>query len=136
MRSVESENDLKWVLFGDPALKIHFPEDNVNAITLNDVEIEDYTDTISPGSFLTFTGQIIDKNDGSLQSDFNGTVNLKIFAPQYIRTTLGNQGPSVDIEVQDSILVEGLGTVNYGEFEIYIQLPSNYYENYGNSNNK
>ena len=132
MRSVESENDLKWVLFGDPALKIHFPEDNVNAITLNDVEIEDYTDTISPGSFLTFTGQIIDKNDGSLQSDFNGTVNLKIFAPQYIRTTLGNQGPSVDIEVQDSILVEGLGTVNYGEFEIYIQLPSNYYENYGN----
>ncbi|MFK5855259.1 MAG: type IX secretion system sortase PorU [Bacteroidota bacterium] len=132
MHSTGNANDLKWTLLGDPALKIHFPKFNVTTLALNNIDIEDYTDTISPGSFLTFTGQITNKDDASLQADFNGTVYLKIFAPQYIRTTLGNQGPSVDIEVQDSILIEGTADVNFGEFEINVHLPANYFENYGN----
>lgn len=132
MHSTGGANDLKWILLGDPALKIRFPKFNVNTLTLNNIDIEDYTDTISPSSYLTFTGQIIDKDDGSLQADFNGTVNLKIFAPQYLRTTLGNQSPTVDIEVQDSILVEGMADVNFGEFDINVHLPANYFENYGN----
>lgn len=133
MHTWGTQNDLKWVLLGDPALKVHFPEFNVNTTTLDGINIDEYMDTISPGKLLTFQGQIISKEDGNLQSDFYGTVYLKIFAPEYLRSTIGNQGnPIVDIVVQDSILVEGSAAVNLGEFEILVQLPANYHEGFGN----
>ncbi len=132
MHSVISQEFLKWTLLGDPALKIHFPEFNVSTITLNGIDIEEYTDTIAPGKLLTFQGQINNKEDGSLQSGFNGTVYLKVFAPKYLRATLGNQGsPVMEFEVQDSILAEGTATVDLGEFEIQVSLPANYYEGFG-----
>ena len=58
MHSVISQEFLKWTLLGDPALKIHFPEFKVSTTTLNGIDIEEYTDTISPGKLLTFQGQI------------------------------------------------------------------------------
>ncbi len=126
-------NDLKFTLLGDPALKIRFPEFNVTTTMLNGVEIEDFSDTIAPGSYLTFKGQITNEEDGSLQTDFNGTVYLKVYAPPYLRSTLGNNdNPIVEVEVQDSVLVESTAIVENGEFEITVVLPANYYEGFGN----
>ena len=127
-------SDSKWVLLGDPALKIHFPEFNVNTTTLNGIAIEAFSDTIPPGSYLAFQGEILSKDEGILQPGFNGTVYLKVFAPAYIRTTRGNQEGSYveDIKVQDSILTEGTATIENGEFEITVKLPTNYFEGYGN----
>ncbi len=129
-----SSNDLKWTLLGDPALKIHFPKYNVNTTTLNNIAIEEFSDTIPPGSYLTFQGEILSKDEGILQSGFNGTVYLKVFAPSYIRTTRANQEGSYveDVQVQDSILTEGTATIENGEFEIKVKLPTNYFEGFGN----
>ncbi|NOX86695.1 MAG: type IX secretion system sortase PorU [Chlorobi bacterium] len=128
-----SENDLKFTLLGDPALKIRFPEFNVTTTALNGIDIEDYSDTIPPGGFLTFQGEITSKDDGNLQADFNGTVYLKVYAPPYLRSTLGNNDdPIMEVEVQDSVLVEGTAAVENGEFEITVVLPANYYEGFGN----
>lgn len=59
---------------------------------------------------------------------------MKVFAPRYLRTTLANQEGSYvqDIEVQDSILTEGMATIENGEFEITVKLPTNYFEGFGN----
>jgi len=133
MHSQEYMNDSKYVLLGDPALRIRFPEYNVMTTMLNGINVEEYFDTISPGSALDIQGQITSKDDGALQTGFTGTVYLKVFAPPYIRTTNGNQGTSImDIMVQDSILTEGMTVVENGEFEILVQLPSYYYEEFGN----
>lgn len=130
--SQNRSNDEKWVLLGDPALRIPFPEFNVSTLTINGEDIENYTDTIAPGSHLTFEGQVESKEDGSLQSGFNGKVYLKVFAPEYFKTTQGNASPVTEIAVQDSILVMGEVEVSDGEFEIQVALPSHYYKNYGN----
>ncbi len=128
-----NSNDMKFTLLGDPALKIRFPEFNVNTTMLNGIDIEDFSDTIPPGSFLKIKGKITNKDDGSLQTDFNGNVYLKIYAPPTMRSTLGNNGnPVAEVEVQDSVLVEGTATVERGEFEMQVVLPAKYYENFGN----
>jgi len=128
---VVNTNDLKWNLLGDPALKIGFPEFLVATLEINGVEVEDFTDTIPPGSTLKLNGQIADKNEQMLQSWFNGNVYLKVYAPPYIRQTLGNQNPVTDVLVQDSILVVATGTVIDGEFELEVTLPALYFEDFG-----
>jgi hypothetical protein len=127
-----SHNDLKWIFLGDPALKIRFPEFDVVSININDKPIDDYNDTISPGSILTIQGEIRSKQDGSLQLDFDGTVYLKVLAPVYLRSTMGNQGtPVEEFEVQDSILTISEAEVEYGSFEIQFALPNNEYNDFG-----
>lgn len=130
---IGGSNDLKFTLLGDPALKIRFPEFNVTTDKLNGVDIGDFSDTIPPGSFLTLTGQITDKEDGIIQTDFNGTVYLKVFAPPYMRETNGNNGsPITQVEVQDSVLIEGTSAVEHGKFEMQVLLRAKYYDNFGN----
>ncbi|MCF6171541.1 MAG: type IX secretion system sortase PorU [Bacteroidales bacterium] len=134
MGSTGGTSDSKWTLLGDPALKIHFPKYNVNTTSLNGIAIAEFSDTIPPGSYLAFQGEILSKDEGILQAGFNGTVYLKVFAPFYIRTTRANQEGSFvqDIEVQDSILTEGTATIENGVFEITVKLPTNYFEGFGN----
>jgi hypothetical protein len=129
-----SVNFLIWNLFGDPALKIKLPEFNVNTTTINGILADDYSDSISPGTSLLLNGQIVNKDDANLQSNFNGNIYLKVFAPQQIRQTLANNEGSfvTDVVVQDSILVEGTAIVVNGEFEISVNLPEEYWEGYGN----
>ena len=102
-----TNNDKKWVLLGDPALIIHKPEYEIQTMKINDVSIDVYTDTISPGDHVLISGNITDYETGNIQQSFNGTLSLKVFAPVYIKTTLSNQGGSQveNVEVQDSVLV-------------------------------
>ena len=127
------DNDAKYVLLGDPALKMAFPEFGVNTTEVNGVPVNDYTDTIPPGSFLALRGEIVSKEDSLLQAGFNGTVYLKIYAPPFIRTTLGNQGdPIKNIVVQDSVLAEKSAPVENGKFYFSLYLPSFTPETFGN----
>ena len=129
----QSSQFLKWILLGDPALKIRFPEFNIVTTKINDVSIETFTDTISPGSTLAIQGEIVSKENGSPQFDFSGNVYLKVFAPPYLRATMGNNGtPVQEFVVQDSILALGEATVVNGSFEIQATLPAQYYPDYGN----
>jgi len=131
MRSEQHRSE-RWTLLGDPAMRIAFPRYNVYTTTLNGVEIGDFTDTIAPGDRITLEGLIKSKTDGAVQTGFNGTVYLKVYAPPYVRSTLGNQGTGViDFTVQDSVLVESSSEVVNGAFEISVRLPSAYYESFG-----
>lgn len=129
-----STNFMKWNLLGDPALKIKFPEFNVNTISINGIITDEFSDSISPGTPLILNGQIVSKDDANLQSNFNGNLYLKVFAPQQIRQTLANEEGSyvTDVMVQDSILVEGNATIVNGEFEIMVNFPEEYWEGVGN----
>lgn len=128
-----SQKDLKWTFFGDPALKINFPEHKIVTTKINNIPIEEYTDTISPGSILNIQGEILSKQDNSLQLGFNGRVYLKVFAPVYLRSTQGNQDvPIQEFEVQDSVLSIVEATVIDGFFDLQIALPNLDYTDYGN----
>jgi hypothetical protein len=122
----------KYNLLGDPALKLSIPEFNVFTTTLNGIDIEEFADTILPGERLNLEGLITSKEDGSVQLGFNGTVHLKVYAPSYMRSTLGSDGsPVMDVMLQDSVLAENTSEVVNGAFQIEVNLPADYYENIG-----
>ena len=122
----------KWNLLGDPALKIGFPRYNIVTTEINGIDITAFSDTVKPGSSLTFSG-FISGDDGSVVQDFNGTVSLKMIDMPYIKTTLANQTGSypVDVLLQDSILSTATGNVTNGTFEITVTMPSFYHQETG-----
>ncbi len=122
----------KWNLLGDPALKIGFPRYNIVTTEINGIDITAFSDTVKPGSQLTFSGYIADDN-GSVVQDFNGAVSLKMIDMPYIKTTLANQTGSypVDVLLQDSILSTAMGEVTNGTFEITVTMPSFYHQETG-----
>lgn len=132
-RNSSGYNDLKWVFFSDPALKINFPEHQIVTTKISSQPVEEYSDTISPGSILNFHGEIVSKLDNSQQLYFNGSVYLKVYAPAYMQSTLGNQGnPVEEYEVQQDILNTAEAVVEDGKFDIQIALPNQDAPNYGN----
>jgi hypothetical protein len=120
-----------WNLLGDPALVISFPEYQIATETVNGIPVTEPLDTIHPGDQLDITGLIIDSGGNQL-TGFNGALFIKVFYKNFIRTTNGNQSPTVDISVQDSVMLETAATVTNGEFEVQFAIPENLDQEYGN----
>ena len=123
----------KWNLLGDPALRVLFPKYNMVTTEINGIAIQDFNDTINPGTILTFTGFVSDENGNQL-TDFNGPISLKMIDMPYIKTTLANQQGSYvqEVSVQDSLLVEGSDSVTNGGFRITVKMPGVYHAEIGN----
>ena len=129
--SMVSDQELKWTLLGDPALRISFTEYNVATTKINDIDINLFTDTVSPGSTLKIDGVISEKGNFNIQSGFNGKLSLKVFAPAYEKTTNGNQSVPTEVIVQDSVLAVANSIVTNGEFTIDVSFPSRYMPGFG-----
>lgn len=127
------ENTKGWCILGDPALKIPFPEFNIEIESINGTNVTEPLDTIHPGDQITISGKIQDKNGIDI-NDFNGNITLKVFERPGIRKTLGNQlwSPIVEVGVQDSVLIEQEEVVENGNFDFTFTLPQNLDEEYGN----
>jgi hypothetical protein len=119
-----SDNNRKFVLLGDPALKIAYPEKQARVTHINDSDIEMGGDTLKALSNATIVGEIID-NNGSVASDFNGIVYPTIYDKSVTVTTLGNDQGSypTDFELQKSVLYKGKADVVEGRFEFSFIVP-------------
>lgn len=73
-------NNAKYILFGDPAVKLHFPESYVQIQTINDVNLQANTDTIELKglSKVTITGRILNQ-DSTTNTNFNGHAIISLF---------------------------------------------------------
>lgn len=123
----------KFILLGDPALKINLPEQNITITSIVNNGNEQETDTLKALSNLTISGQIRDENNHIL-NDFNGSVYPTIYDKPTTVYTLGNDnGSSVfEFELQKNILYKGLANVRNGEFEFTFIVPKDIAYKYGN----
>ena len=131
-KQIGSLSTRNFALLGDPALKLSFPDYKVMTETVNGININEPLDTINPNEEIIITGIITDE-DGNLVNNFSGDLFIKVYERPTIRTTLGNQSytESVDILVQDSIIMELQALVANGEFEYAFNLPSSMNEEFG-----
>ncbi|HEX3024484.1 MAG TPA: type IX secretion system sortase PorU, partial [Chitinophagaceae bacterium] len=116
-------NNRKFVLLGDPAMKLAFPEWKLQLTTINNKNITN-NDTLKALNKYVFTGKVTDAS-GNFRNDFNGTVYVAVFdKPQQV-STLGNDPASVvmPFTTQTNVLYKGISTAKNGLFNFTFIVP-------------
>ncbi|MDD3876850.1 MAG: type IX secretion system sortase PorU [Bacteroidales bacterium] len=105
-----------FVLFGDPALKLAYPEFNILTTSC--------PDTMKALSKVVIQGYVTDLN-GSKLTDFNGTIYPTVYdKPSGITSLANDQGSSpFAFTLQKNILFKGKASVVNGDFEFEFIVP-------------
>lgn len=131
-KNPSSSNFLNFTLLGDPALRLAFPDKNINTLSINDKSASAQADTINALTHVEIKGRIENTN-GSIDEGFNGFIYPVVFdkASQY--STLGTASGSypAKFELMDKVLYRGKSTVVNGEFSFSFLVPKDITFNYG-----
>jgi hypothetical protein len=80
------DNDKKFILLGDPALKLAFPEYTVHVDSVNGFSVTQEPDTLRALSKVQVSGKVVDE-EGILMEGYNGTLHSIVFdKPSTIKT--------------------------------------------------
>lgn len=126
-----NDNYLNFVLLGDPALTLAYPQyeivTNENSYTETGV-----FDTVRALMVINVSGEI-QNGDGQLAEEFNGYVYPKVMDKASKHTTLGNDGNSYsqDFMLFDKVLYSGKVTVDSGKFDFEFMVPKDISYSYG-----
>lgn len=128
--SIENRN--KFVLLGDPALAFAWPEENVITNKINNVSVQDLTDTVKALSEITIEGELQDI-DGNKLSSFNGTLFPIVFDKPSQYTTLGNDPASTpaNFYIQKNPLYKGQASIKNGDWNFTFITPKDIAYQYG-----
>ncbi len=125
------DNDRKFVLLGDPALQLAYPELNVETIKINgELCVEEVADTLKALSKISIEGQITDA-DGNLVSNFNGLIFPTIYDKKSEIVTLGDQDQPYTFYLRQNILFNGKASVVDGQFYVEFIVPRDIAYNFG-----
>ena len=123
-RTSSSANTRKFVLLGDPALKMAYPK-------LNVVTSDITSDTLMALSEVTISGEV-QFADGTLASDFNGLVFPTVFDKPSEVMTLSNDGDApMEFLVQKNQIYKGQVQVINGQFDFTFIVPKDIAYKYG-----
>jgi len=130
-------NNHKYVVLGDPALRLAMPVHNVQTVKLESINGSTLTptDTIKALGRYLLSGKVTDQNN-NLLSDFNGPVYVTIFDKvKRIHTVSPEQtgfGSTPEFDLQTNIVAKMKGTVTNGLFSVSFVAPKDINYNYGN----
>lgn len=127
-----SANDKKFLLIGDPALEIAYPDYNIETSTVNQKESGATPDTLKALSQVNITGQITDFSK-NIVADFNGVLHATVFDKESEVTTLGQDPGSFPrtFNLRKNILYNGKIQVVDGRFNFSFIVPKDIAYNYG-----
>lgn len=130
--SADITNNRKFTLLGDPALTLAFPMIQARPVRINGIPVAQ-VDTLSATEKITVEGEVTDMQ-GSLLSDFNGTVYPTVFDKPTSVTTLGNDPGSIPVSfsIRNSQLFKGKATVTNGRFAFSFTVPKDINYQLGN----
>lgn len=125
-------NVRNFILLGDPALSLAYPENKVLTTLVNQHDTMLVADTLKALQKVTITGIVAD-NSGQKLTDFNGVVYPTVYDKKTTTYTLGNDPGSavVPFTIQKSILYKGKVSVNSGDFTFSFVIPKDIAYNYG-----
>jgi hypothetical protein len=121
-----------FVLLGDPALKLAYPENKVLTTKVNQHDTLSVIDTLKALQKVTIAGIIADEA-GLKMNDFNGVVYPTVYDKKTTTYTLGNDPTShiTPFIIQKSILYKGKVSVTDGDFSFSFVIPKDIAYNYG-----
>ncbi len=132
------DNSRKFILLGDPALRLALPNKKARVDRLNGLELanEDTVLTIKALDQVTLKGSI-HNTSGELSSDFNGEVTVSLFdAPRTVRIpqdrpwveTIGcnlntNTAKECTYQIENDVLFKGKTLAENGEYSLTFIIP-------------
>ncbi len=124
-------NDSKFILIGDPALKIAYPQYTAETIKINSrVTQEDISDTLQALSKVSVEGIVTDQFGNQL-TDFNGLVFPTVYDKFAEILTYGDESSPVTFLLRKNILFNGKAAVSNGEFKFEFIMPKDISYKYG-----
>lgn len=133
--SMADANKRRFVLLGDPAMRIAMPHNRVLLEKVDSLEVtEENQVTIPARRLATFSGQVVD-GLGNPMKDFNGSIDVSLFDAEYSTTTHGRQsadspGKRVTFEQQGSRVFASADSVRNGRFSIRVAMPEEISDNF------
>ncbi|MDD3064412.1 MAG: type IX secretion system sortase PorU, partial [Massilibacteroides sp.] len=115
---------LNFILIGDPALRLNYPQSEIRITEINGQPVSDVNVNFSALEKVTIKGMILNPNESKNES-FNGEINPTVFDSQTSITTLNNNNTGVTFEFNDfsNKLFIGNEKVTNGEFEFSFTVP-------------
>ena len=133
----KSNNTKVYTLFGDPALRLAYPKNNVVLTEINGKPVTPPTDTIMTNdtlkalSIIELRGEVRD-NFGEKMTDFNGVVSVSVYDKENTYRTKGDNGMTpVDFNIRNSLLFDGNTVVESGDFTVSFTVPKDINYSYG-----
>jgi hypothetical protein len=129
----QAVNNRKFLLLGDPALRLNYAQYDVVTTQVNDIPIADGTDTLSALAKVTITGEV--RQDGVKLSSFNGVVYPTVYDKPVNVTTLENDPEGSNpytYSSQKSAIYKGKASVVNGEFSFEFIVPKDISYTFGN----
>ncbi len=121
--SGSNENGRKFILLGDPAQAIAFPDLKISTLSINGKPTGENSDTLKAYDEVTVTGRITDAS-GRPVEDFNGMVYPTVFDKAVDQMTLGNDdGTPFAFTLRKSILYKGKVQAAGGAFNFTFIVP-------------
>jgi hypothetical protein len=114
-----------FILLGDPAMRLAYPEHRVITTSINGNSVGIDADTISAYSFVTVEGYIADINDNKLVG-FNGVITPTVFDKPSTLSTLATDPTEsfpATFKLQKNIIYKGKVSVVNGEFSFSFFVP-------------
>jgi len=128
---VSKTNTRKYVLLGDPALKLNLPQQEVVIDKINGIPVEQFTDTVKALDVLEISGSVLTA-DNFVDTSFNGRVYLNFYDKLRELQTMGNAGndpiPYMD---QTNVVFKGKSTVVSGKYKMKLVVPKDIISYYG-----
>ena len=120
----ENYNKLNFVLFGDPAMKLHLPSNSIAITAINGTNTSNVNVTVSPLSRVTVKGSVVN-GDKSVNKAFSGNVDVTLYDNhRFYRTiTQGTSKPARDSYYSREVLARTQATVKDGTFEASFVVP-------------
>ncbi len=124
-------NARKFLLLGDPALRMAIPTYNVITTHVNEQEITLAADTMRALSLITIKGEV-NCLENNLMEDFNGIVTATVFDKEQKVVTLTNDtGDTLKFRMQENIVYKGNASVINGRFSFSFIVPKDIAYAYG-----
>lgn len=127
-----SDNKLRYVLMGDPAMRLCVPGLNVRLDAINGTEPDlELQPTMMANQDVTLEGSVTDAA-GNIITDFNGKLYLTLYDAEYSTTShgYGSSGKEVTFEQQGKRLQALVDSVRDGRFNVNMVIPGEITNNF------
>lgn len=126
-------NRLRYVLMGDPAMRLAVPDLLVRIDSLDGRPIGSFEPPqIKARQIARLSGSIVNPADGSTVTDFDGRVSYDLYDATVSRTTKDHEREDVTVtfDVPGQRLTSGTASVSGGRFSLRIPMPEQVQQNW------